>query len=57
MTDAVPVNVMDTIISQIPVRRLGKTYEIARAVVFLADEDAGFITGETLSINGGQHME
>lgn len=57
MTDAVPVNVMDTIISQIPVRRLGKTYEIARAVIFLADEDAGFITGETLSINGGQHME
>jgi acetoacetyl-CoA reductase len=57
MTDAVPVTVMDTIISQIPVRRLGKTYEIARAVVFLADEDAGFITGETLSINGGQHME
>lgn len=57
MTDAVPVNVMDTIISQIPVRRLGKVHEIARAVVFLADEDAGFITGETISINGGQHME
>ena len=57
MTDAVPVNVMDTIISQIPVRRLGRVNEIARAVEFLVDEDAGFITGETLSINGGQHME
>ncbi|MDA0781983.1 MAG: 3-oxoacyl-ACP reductase [Rickettsiales bacterium] len=57
MTDAVPVNVMDTIISQIPVRRLGKVNEIARAVEFLVDDDAGFITGETLSVNGGQHME
>ena len=40
----------------IPVGRLGETEEIARAVVFLAAEDAGFITGSTLSVNGGQYM-
>ena len=57
MTDAVPHSVMDVIISQIPVRRLGHPDEIARAVLFLADDKAGFITGETLSINGGQYME
>jgi acetoacetyl-CoA reductase len=57
MTDAIPANVLDTIVSQIPVRRLGKASEIARAVEFLVDEDAGFITGETLSVKGGQHME
>lgn len=57
MTDAVPTSVMEAIISQIPVKRLGFPEEIARAVVFLADEYAGFITGETLSINGGHHME
>lgn len=57
MTDAVPTSVMEAIISQIPVKRLGFPEEIARAVVFLADDNAGFITGETLSINGGHHME
>lgn len=57
MTDAVPTSVMEAIIAQIPVKRLGYPEEIARAVVFLADEHAGFITGETLSINGGHHME
>jgi acetoacetyl-CoA reductase len=44
------------ILPQIPVGRLGKPEEIARAVVFLAAEEAGFITGSTLSINGGQYM-
>jgi len=44
------------ILPQIPVLRLGKPEEIARAVVFLAAEGAGFITGSTLSINGGQYM-
>lgn len=57
MTDHVPHSVMEVIISQIPVRRLGKPKEIARAVSFLASDDAGFITGETLSVNGGQYME
>lgn len=42
--------------SDIPVGRLGRAEDIARAVLFLCDEDAGFITGSTLSINGGQHM-
>ncbi len=57
MTNQVPKNVLDTIIEQIPVKRLGMPEEIARAVRFLADENAGFITGETLSINGGHHMQ
>ena len=53
----VPVDVMEkNILPQIPVLRLGKPEEIARAVVFLAAEGAGFITGSTLSINGGQYM-
>ena len=40
----------------IPVGRLGKAEEIARGVLFLVADDAGFVTGSTLSINGGQHM-
>ena len=55
MVKAVPAEVMKTkILPLIPVGRLGEADEIARAVVFLAGEDAGFITGSTLSINGGQ---
>ncbi len=57
MTDAVPTSVIEAIISQIPVKRLGNPEEIARVVVFLAADDAGFITGETISVNGGHHME
>lgn len=57
MVRAVPENVLEKIISGIPVGRLGEPEEIARAVLFLAGEESGFITGETLSINGGQHME
>lgn len=56
MVMAVEEKVRDAIIKQIPVGRLGEVDEIARAVVFLASEDAGFITGSTLSLNGGQHM-
>ncbi len=48
--------VMQDLISQIPVGRLGNSKEIARLVKFLASQDAGFITGETISINGGHHM-
>ena len=44
------------ILPQIPVGRLGKPEEIARCVVFLAADDAGFITGSTLTANGGQYM-
>ena len=57
MVKAVPQNVLDKIIGGIPVGRLGQPEEIARAVCFLAANESGFITGETLSVNGGQHME
>ena len=56
MVRAVPENVLEKIVARIPVGRLGKASEIARGVLFLVDEEAGFITGSTLSINGGQHM-
>jgi acetoacetyl-CoA reductase len=56
MVAAVPEPVLEKIVAKIPVGRLGNAYEIARAVAFLASENAGFVTGSTLSINGGQHM-
>jgi len=56
MVRAVPPNVLEKIIAKIPVGRLGQAEEIARAVLFLVADDAGFVTGSTLSINGGQHM-
>ena len=56
MVAAVPEDVLAKIVARIPVGRLGHADEIARGVAFLCDERAGFITGSTLSINGGQHM-
>ncbi|HEY4134957.1 MAG TPA: acetoacetyl-CoA reductase [Alphaproteobacteria bacterium] len=56
MVRAVPPNVLEKIVARIPVGRLGHAHEIARAVLFLVADDAGFITGSTLSVNGGQHM-
>jgi acetoacetyl-CoA reductase len=56
MVRAVPENVLGKIIAGIPVGRLGNASEIARGVLFLVSDDGGFITGSTLSINGGQHM-
>ncbi|MDB5678544.1 acetoacetyl-CoA reductase [Sphingomonas bacterium] len=56
MVAAVPADVLAKIVAKIPVGRLGQATEIARAVAFLVAEDAGFVTGSTLSINGGQHM-
>jgi acetoacetyl-CoA reductase len=56
MVAAVPGDVLEKIVARIPVKRLGKAHEIARGVLFLVDDDAGFITGSTMSINGGQHM-
>jgi acetoacetyl-CoA reductase len=56
MVRAVPEKVLETIVAGIPAGRLGEPDEIARCVVFLASEDAGFITGSTISANGGQYM-
>jgi acetoacetyl-CoA reductase len=56
MVQAVPEEVLKSIISQIPVGRLGRGEEIADMVAFLAGEHAGYVTGSTLSLNGGQYM-
>ncbi len=57
MVRAVPQEVLESkILPQIPVGRLGEAEEVARAVVFLAAEESGYITGSTLTINGGQYM-
>ena len=56
MVAAVPANVLEKIVARIPVGRLGQANEIARGVAFLVADDAGFVTGSTLSINGGQQM-
>jgi acetoacetyl-CoA reductase len=56
MVRAVPAPVVEKIVAKIPVGRLGEADEIARAVVFLVADEAGFITGSTVSVNGGQHM-
>ncbi len=56
MVAAVPQDVLAKIVARVPVGRLGQADEIARAVAFLCAEDAGFVTGSTMSINGGQHM-
>ena len=56
MVRAVPAEVLQKIVARIPVGRLGHAEDIARGVVFLTADDADFVTGSTLSINGGQHM-
>jgi acetoacetyl-CoA reductase len=56
MVQAVPDKVLEKIIQRIPVGRLGETRDIVRAVLFLVSDEADFITGSTLSVNGGQHM-
>ena len=58
MVLAVPEDVMNSkILPQIPMNRLGKPEEIAALIVFLASDDAGYITGANIAINGGQHMQ
>jgi acetoacetyl-CoA reductase len=56
MVRAVAPEMLEKIVAKIPVKRLGKPEDIARAVVFLAGDKAGFITGSTLTINGGQYL-
>jgi acetoacetyl-CoA reductase len=56
MVTAVPEEIRNRIIAQIPVGRLGTVEEIAHLVEFLASEKAGFITGADIAANGGQHM-
>jgi len=56
MVQAVPAPVLEKIVARIPVGRLGEAAEVARGVLFLVADEAGFVTGSTLSINGGQHM-
>jgi len=56
MVAAVPADVLEKIVAKVPVGRLGKAEEIARGVAFLCGEESGFVTGSTLSMNGGQHM-
>jgi acetoacetyl-CoA reductase len=56
MVRAVPPEVLEKIIARIPAGRLGHAEDIARGVVFLTADDADFVTGSTMSINGGQHM-
>lgn len=56
MLEAVPEDIMVKIIKGIPVGRLGEAYEIGRATTFLASDEAGFVTGSTMTINGGQYI-
>ncbi len=56
MVKAVPPAVLEKIVAKIPVGRLGQAEEIARGVAFLTSDNGGFVTGSTMSINGGQHM-
>jgi acetoacetyl-CoA reductase len=56
MVAAVPPPVLEKIVAKIPVGRLGQAEEIARGVSFLTSDEGGFVTGSTMSINGGQHM-
>ncbi len=56
MTDALPEKVREELAAQIPLERLGSADDIANAVVFLASETSGYITGHVLSVNGGMYM-
>ena len=56
MVRAVPAEVLEKIVAKIPAGRLGDANDIARGVLFLVADEAEFVTGSTLSINGGQHM-
>ncbi|MGB5211229.1 MAG: acetoacetyl-CoA reductase [Gammaproteobacteria bacterium] len=56
MVQAVPEKVLEKIIQRIPMGRLGEPHDIVRAIFYLVSDEADFITGSTVSVNGGQHM-
>lgn len=56
MTEKMPPEVLERIVAGIPVGRMGRPEEVARCVSFLASDEAGFITGSTLAVNGGQYL-
>ncbi|MDK9711139.1 3-oxoacyl-ACP reductase FabG [Acidaminobacter sp.] len=56
MTKTIPQNIVDQMLSRIPVGRMGEPEEIAAAVVYLASDEAGFVNGVTLNINGGMYV-
>ena len=56
MSDKMPQSILEDIVSKIPVKRLGEPIEIANAVMFLIAAENSFITGETISVNGGHNM-
>jgi acetoacetyl-CoA reductase len=56
MVRAIPEAILDKIISLIPMQRLGTVDEIAKMVQYLASDEAAYITGSTISLNGGQYM-
>jgi len=56
MIEAIPDKVKEKLLKEIPVGRCAETFEIARAVAFLAHKDSGYITGTDLSVNGGYHI-
>lgn len=56
MTDPLPQNVKEALLTRIPLGRMGQDAEIASAIVFLASDEAGYITGHVLDVNGGMHM-
>jgi acetoacetyl-CoA reductase len=58
MVMAIPKDVLDSkILPQIPIRRLGKPEEIAGLIIYLCSDEAAFVTGANIAINGGQHMQ
>jgi 3-oxoacyl-[acyl-carrier protein] reductase len=56
MTDPLPQNVKDALLARVPLGRMGCDSEVAAAIVFLASEEAGYITGAVLDVNGGLRM-
>jgi 3-oxoacyl-[acyl-carrier protein] reductase len=56
MTDPLPQNVKDAMLARVPLGRMGSDADVAAAIVFLASDEAGYITGHVLDVNGGMYM-